>query len=286
MSRVGPDPFQAWNMNAVWPIQAAPSAAIFGHPTPMVVLQPPCAQACLPVASVGLQGGFSPPEAPKGAEKPAGPLPGRTQSKRDGVLGSHPRKHPKASGDTGPAGVLAKTTTKKERVYDDEAFRSMLGEVLRGASAMKASALWPTAESSLKRYARQIRADQTLQRGSPEATLEAQLQYAAGLTLKQKGNKEITSRRIFDEAELDYFASSLKLFADMGWPMDYQQVQHMFLQAATDMGFVDWKTGKAGVSKSYCRRFVKSREELKAYKTSNIDPLRSKKATEQVCYSS
>jgi hypothetical protein len=175
MSRIGPDHFQAWNMNTVWPIQAAPSAATFGHPTTMVVLQPPCAQACLPVASVGLQGGFSPPEAQKGAEKPAGPFPGHTPSKKEGILWSHARKHAKASGDTGTAGVLAKTTTKKERVYDDEAFRSMLGEVLRGASAMKASALWPTAESSLKRYARQIRADQALQRGSPEATLEAQL---------------------------------------------------------------------------------------------------------------
>ena len=37
------------------------------------------------------------------------------------------------------------------------------------------------------------------------------------------------------------------------------------------------------MSLSYAREFVQSRGDLKAYKASNIDPIRSKKATEEVC---
>jgi hypothetical protein len=48
-------------------------------------------------------------------------------------------------------------------------------------------------------------------------------------------------------------------------------------------GHVDWKTGQAFlVSRSYVRGFLKEHPELKLFKSSNIDPLRSKKATASV----
>ena len=82
----------------------------------------------------------------------------------------------------------------------------------------------------------------------------------------------------------EYFSSALHLYGDMGWPMDYQQIRRLMADSAKEKGLIDWNTGKPPeVSLSYARKFVQSRGDLKAYKASNIDPLRSKKATEEVC---
>ena len=96
---------------------------------------------------------------------------------------------------------------------------------------------------------------------------------------------DLMARKIFTEGELEHLvASALRLYGDMGWPMDYQQIRGLMRDIAEEKDIIDWKTGKApDVSLSYAREFVQSRGDLKAYKASNIDPIRSKKATEEVC---
>jgi hypothetical protein len=66
----------------------------------------------------------------------------------------------------------------------------------------------------------------------------------AQLELKVKGNEDLKSRRLFSKDELDYFARALKLYGEMGWPMDYQQIILMFSDAARHAGKIDWKTGQ------------------------------------------
>mmetsp|Transcript_18859 Transcript_18859/g.47144 ORF Transcript_18859/g.47144 Transcript_18859/m.47144 type:complete len:86 (+) Transcript_18859:850-1107(+) len=41
-----------------------------------------------------------------------------------------------------------------------------------------------------------------------------------------------SSRRLFTNDELDYFKRALKLYSEMGWPLDYQQIRCMFSHAA------------------------------------------------------
>ena len=53
--------------------------------------------------------------------------------------------------------------------------------------------------------------------------------------------------------------------------------------AARDKGIYDYKPGRPYVvSEEYVAKFIRNDPELKMYKTSNIDPLRSKKASKQV----
>ena len=108
--------------------------------------------------------------------------------------------------------------------------------------------------------------------------------HGRGGTVKpRKGNPDFESRRLFSDDNLLYFARALKIYAEMGWPMDYQAIQLMFSEAARDMKLVDWRKGDAPVvSISYVRAFVKNAPELHSYKTSHIDPLRAKKATTKV----
>ena len=107
----------------------------------------------------------------------------------------------------------------------------MARDVLDGtASSARSAALdagQPKAERTLNRYLKGIRDNKSLRRTTPQETLAAQLEFLNGLELKQKGNADITSRRLFTEDELDVFASSLKLYCDMGFPMDYQHGQMM-----------------------------------------------------------
>ena len=99
-----------------------------------------------------------------------------------------------------PAAISAKKGTE-ERQYDLPTFRSMLCAVLRGTAGCHraaADAGFSTAESSLKRYARDIRNLVSLQRSSPAETLQAQLAYVETLEFKEKGNEDFRLRRMFD----------------------------------------------------------------------------------------
>jgi hypothetical protein len=197
-------------------------------------------------------------------------------------------------------GELAKAIRKKpvkersskkgtqERQYSPEDFLSMVEEVLRGGPGVSSASVakerkFPSAERSLQRYVADLKAMESLRRPTEAESRAAQIAYASEtLELKQKGNVDLMSRRLFSEDELDYFARALKLYGEMGWPMDYQDIRHMMSQAAADAKRVDWKSGQPYVcSTSYVAAFVRSRPELRAYKTSHIDPLRSKKATAQ-----
>ena len=172
----------------------------------------------------------------------------------------------------------------KERQYSEEDFLSMVRDVISGAApsahAAARDAGFLNARRSLSRYVTSLRENESLRRATPEETVVAQLQLVDSLTLKQKGNIDLTSRRLFSDDELDVIARTLKLYAEMGWPFDYQQIRLMMSDAARRAKRTDWTHGKAYVvSTSYVSAFVRGRPELQAYKASHIDPLRSKKAT-------
>lgn len=175
----------------------------------------------------------------------------------------------------------------KEREYTLQDLREMVITLLKGkvggAKKVAGAAGFPQAYKTVARYRDAVVHNEALQRDTVEATLAARIAYVQDLEWKGKGNLDITSRRIFSEDELEYFARALKLYSDMGWPMDYQAIRLMLSEAAADMNRVDWKRGDAYVvSRSYVRKFVKSRPELRAYKAGHIDPVRAKKATCQV----
>ena len=119
---------------------------------------------------------------------------------------------------------------------------------------------------------------------SLEATLELQLDHVAQLDFLEKGNEDMQARRIFSDDELEYFARALVLYGDMGWPMDYAAIGDMMCEAAKEAGRIDYMTGKPFIiGPTYVAAFVKARPELAAFRASNIDPLRAKKGTAQVC---
>lgn len=267
--------------SAAWAAHAAPVPAHLPlQPLSMVNFQaaPP---SCAPAVPMGVHQGF----LLQTHEWPA-PQPAKA------VAVARPAHKKLAVAQLGPARPAMPTAqpasvkqVKVERQYSEEAFRGMLCAVLRGTGAQRAAedAGHPSAARSLKRYASAIRQAPALQCSSAAATLQAQLAHANALTLKQKGNLDLMARKIFSEGELEYLASALRLYGDMGWPMDYQQIRGLMRDIAEEKGIIDWKTGKTpDVSLSYAREFVQSRDELKAYKASNIDPIRSKKATEEV----
>ena len=118
----------------------------------------------------------------------------------------------------------------------------MLDKVIcRTSSARKAAidAGFPSAARTLQRHAKKIRAIPSLVCSTAAATLAAQRAHVASLSRAAKGNADLTSRRIFSIDELDYFARSLKVYADMGWPMDLQALRLMFSYAAKDMNRMD-----------------------------------------------
>ena len=177
--------------------------------------------------------------------------------------------------------------TVPERQYALEDFQVMVREVLLGQSARQAALLagFPRAERSLKLYVKSIRKNASLQRTTREETLSAQLEFVDGLLFAQKGNTDLDLllRRIFSKDEEDVLASTLKSYSQLGWPLDYQQVRMLFADAARRKGRIDPRTGEPfKCSTSYVAAFIAARPELKAFKASHIDPLRSKKATAQV----
>ena len=79
------------------------------------------------------------------------------------------------------------------------------------------------------------------------------LQLIDELQLKVKGNIDFISRRIFSSDELDYFEHALFLYADMGWPMDFSNIQRMMRDVVRKRQLIDWKTGELFVVR---RKFV------------------------------
>lgn len=204
---------------------------------------------------------------------------------RSSPIVARPLAVPAVASAISPVTTVASTASgkknSKEREYSEDEYRSMLTLVVTDVcSARKAAreAEFPNAERTLQRHAARVRADASLQ------TMDARRVHVASLQLAPKGNVDFSSRRLFSEDELDYFARALMLYADMGWPMDQQAVRLMLSNAAKKMGRVDWRRGDTYVvSRTYVAAFIKSRPELRTYKSSHIDPLRSKKATSQVC---
>lgn len=189
----------------------------------------------------------------------------------------------------------AKKDQKERASYTLQDFRRMAVATLQKrypsaeATANSAEFNFPKARSSLERYVSDIRKDPSLQRATPAETLEARVTYALHMEYKTKGNDEIMFKRLFSDDNLAYFARSLKIYADLGWPMDVRAAQRMMSRAAKAMGVTDtmWKPGdEYVVSRSYVTSFLNNPKwELKTLKASNIDPQRSKKASSQVSLS-
>lgn len=174
----------------------------------------------------------------------------------------------------------------KERQYTIDDLKGMAAAVLSGAkpSARVAaiSAGLPSAERSLNRYLKALREKSAA--GATPRTVAQQLELVEDMEFKEKGNVDLCVRRLFTEDELDYFARAIKLYSEMGWPLDYQQIRCMFSHAAANMNKMPWKPGEPYVcSTSYVAKFVQTRPELRAFKASHVDPLRAKKATAEVC---
>ncbi|KAL1525482.1 hypothetical protein AB1Y20_020338 [Prymnesium parvum] len=172
----------------------------------------------------------------------------------------------------------------KERQYTIDDLKGMAAAVLSGtkpsARVAAISAGLPSAERSLNRYLKGLRekcgADTT-------TSVAEQLELVEAMEFKDKGNVDLCVRRLFTEDELDYFARAIKLYSEMGWPLDYQQIRCMFSHAAANMNKMAWKPGEPYVcSTSYVARFVQMRPELRAFKASHVDPLRAKKASAEV----
>lgn len=268
--------------HAVWPIQTSPQPATFGQQGPGYPFCPAFISPHLPVASLGVQCSATLPGPVQAA--PVVALPVSTPVRSAVTVAARPEGGTLPKGRA-PGGVSSKKDTK-ERQYSQEEYQRIVCAVLRGVSVRKAceDAGYPSARSVVTRQVAEIRAKESLQHLSPEVTLECQLAYAAELSFKLKGNLDFTSRRIFGADDLEYFARAIKIYGDLGWPMDYYGIQSMMAAVVKERGLTDWRSGELfTVSLTYARDFVKSRPDLQAYKASNIDPLRAKSATEMVC---
>ena len=65
-------------------------------------------------------------------------------------------------------------------------------------------------------------------RDSEENTLAARLAYVDQFQLPNKGSAEFAAKTFFNEHELKYFETGLGELAELGWPMEYKQIQQMF----------------------------------------------------------
>ena len=100
--------------------------------------------------------------------------------------------------------------------------------------------------------------------------------------LKDKGSDYVCCRRVFTQDDSDYFARALKLYADMGWPMNEKNLSAMFADVAAKMNRLDPATNKPFVcGPDFVREFLEDHPELKKFKSSNIDPLRVERASPQ-----
>ena len=194
---------------------------------------------------------------------------------------------PKPKAKAIPLAVPASNPKKGQKEYAASIndFRFMLATVLRGgkdsgSDAVAARCGFPSESRSLRRYAAEIRNDERLRRASAAETLQARLVAAAQVEYKPKTPPNFEARRLFSDDDLLFFERTLIKYGEMGWPMEYRAIQRLFSTTAKEMGRVDWKSGDAYVvSETYVRAFVKRRPTLRALKTTNIDPLRSKKAS-------
>ena len=179
------------------------------------------------------------------------------------------------------AAKKAKVTKGKEHEYSLDDFRQMCRIYLEHGQAEKTASKFEhgdKAVSSLKRYVKDIKNDKSLVRDTPEATLAARLAHIDTIDFYAKGNKELCEKTLFSEHELNLFTEALLIYSDMGWPLHYKQIRVMMEHVAAK----EWRAPRS-VSLSYVRKFVLRRPELAACKTSNIDPIRTRKASAKVC---
>ncbi|KAL1530316.1 hypothetical protein AB1Y20_001225 [Prymnesium parvum] len=121
----------------------------------------------------------------------------------------------------------------KERQYQIEDLRAMASAVLSGtqpnAHAAAMAAGLPSAERTLRRYLKEVAAQHAGNEQMPAR--DKQIEGVQEMEFKRKGQEDLTARRLFTNDELDYFKRALKLYSEMGWPLDYQQIRCMFSHA-------------------------------------------------------
>lgn len=112
--------------------------------------------------------------------------------------------------------------------------------------------------------------------------MAARLAWVEKMQLKQKCGVALATKRLFDEDQKEFIEGYLAMYGDLGWPLSNKMVAARMTKFLRSMGRVNEYGQPIDVSAKYARKFVKNRPMLKAMKTSNIDPLRSKKATVEV----
>ena len=120
------------------------------------------------------------------------------------------------------------------------------------------------------------------ERGTPAETLAAQVACAKQVQLKEKCGVQFAAKRLFTADQLDWLEAYLAMYGDLGWPLTNKQIAARMTEMLKLQKRVGEHNQPIDVSAKYARKFVKSTPMLKAFKTSNIDLLRSKKATLQV----
>ena len=167
-------------------------------------------------------------------------LPAKAQSIQSAVTaavhrpGSGTRALVSKESNAVPAGV-DKVSAKKdteERQYSEAHFQAMLVRVVSGEAGAERAAREagiPSATSSLKTYAKEIRENPALKRDSEAETRKAWVQAAAQVVLKEQGSLNFRARKVFSKSERDYWARGIKLYADMGsWPIDVDALSALF----------------------------------------------------------
>ena len=121
-------------------------------------------------------------------------------------------------------------------------------------------------------------------RDTDAATLEAQLLRIDQFELPVKGSAVFAAKKLFSEFEISYFEAGLARFGEMGFPMKYKQIQAIMNTALRKADRKDILWRPLDVSIDYVRKFIRERPLLTMLKASNIDPLRSRKATPVVSF--
>lgn len=240
------------------------------------------------VASSGV--GSTPQQCPAVSPVPWSTAAFQQASRKKTMTGMAINTAKKSASDKAVHTVSTKPTATMcgaHRKYSLEQLRAMIREVLldpsKQFSTVARAAGFESARKALARYYRKVVSDQTLQHGSPEQTLAARLSFVDSMVFDSIGNPEFTELAHFSTDELDAFTRTLELYGDMGWPMDYREIRSMFNLALCKRHARAGLTGPAPeVSMSFVGEYVRNRPELKAYKTSHVDPLRAKKATAEV----
>lgn len=125
----------------------------------------------------------------------------------------------------------------EERPYSEDQLRQGVLLVLKGLSKGKAAARigFPSAASTLGRYAAEARkiplvlaACEANGDDGDDGVLRA---HVATITFKERGSPEFNERSMFSTDARGFFVAAIKLFSQLGFPMDAERIRGMMADA-------------------------------------------------------